>query len=222
MTYKYVEVRREIYERCSDKPLKKHRSFKDLKRLLKGGYGGLLFLALACLGCALIVYILAPQSICCFIPLAVAYGIIIVMEFSGEKRYHAEERKKELSEKAELYEQYVMDIEEALRDCGIDDEKKRAILKAECEGRLSDRVKPYTTASSRAFDMLIGVPVGLLISSFMHRDSDVLVGQILGIIVIGLIIIAGVRLLKFITYYSDGYFKDRFLLNALNELEYNI
>ena len=222
MTYKYVEVRREIYERCSDKPLKKHRSFKDLKRLLKGGYGGLLFLALACLGGALIVYILAPQSICCFIPLAVAYGIIIVMEFSGEKRYHSEERKKELSEKAELYEQYIMDIEEALRDCGIDDEKKRAILKAECEGRLSDRVKPYTTASSRAFDMLIGVPVGLLISSFMHRDSDVLVGQILGIIVIGLIIIACVRLLKFITYYSDGYFKDRFLLNALNELEYNI
>ena len=35
MTYKYYDVRREVYDKCSDKTLKRTRSFKDLKRLFK-------------------------------------------------------------------------------------------------------------------------------------------------------------------------------------------
>lgn len=35
MTYKYYDVRRDIYNECSDKSLKKFRTFKEMRKLFK-------------------------------------------------------------------------------------------------------------------------------------------------------------------------------------------
>lgn len=35
MTYKYYDIRREIYENCSDEPLRKFRTFTEMKKVFK-------------------------------------------------------------------------------------------------------------------------------------------------------------------------------------------
>ncbi len=42
----------------------------------------------------------------------------------------------------------------------------------------------------------------------------------IAMIMLGLIIIGFCKLHKIFMYYSEGYFKDRYLLNILDELEY--
>ena len=70
--------------------------------------------------------------------------------------------------------------------------------------------------------MLIGVPLGALISALIYKSegSDIIVTQIISIIVIGLMIIGIANAIKKLSYYSDGHFKDQYLLDALNESEY--
>jgi uncharacterized membrane protein YcaP (DUF421 family) len=68
--------------------------------------------------------------------------------------------------------------------------------------------------------MLIGVPLGALISSIIYnQDANSLEGIIV-LILLGLFIIIGSQIGRKISFYSDGYFKDRHLLNILRELEY--
>lgn len=72
------------------------------------------------------------------------------------------------------------------------------------------------------FDGLIGVPIGALISSLIHKDGDALVNEIMAVIFIGIICIVFVKLFKKISFYSEGYLKDKQMLDALQEIEYSI
>ena len=67
---------------------------------------------------------------------------------------------------------------------------------------------------------MIGVPLGAVISSLIYKNSDIVVIQILSVILIGIFIIIISNIIKKINYYSDGYFKDKQLLDVLNEIEY--
>ena len=70
--------------------------------------------------------------------------------------------------------------------------------------------------------MLVGVPLGAFISALIYKSesADVIIGQLIAIIIMGLMIIGVANIFKKITYYSDGHFKDQYLLDVLNELEY--
>lgn len=48
MTQKYYDVRREIYENCSDKSFRRLRTFKEMKKLFKGLQWLMLILMIAC------------------------------------------------------------------------------------------------------------------------------------------------------------------------------
>ena len=70
--------------------------------------------------------------------------------------------------------------------------------------------------------MLIGVPLGAFISALIYKSekSDIIIEQLVVIILFGLMIIGVASVIKKITYYSDGHFKDQYLLDVLCELEY--
>lgn len=68
--------------------------------------------------------------------------------------------------------------------------------------------------------MLIGVPLGSIVSTIMYANGGSIVAAQILIIIFGLIVIGVSRAFKTLTYYSDGHFKDRYLLEVLNELEY--
>lgn len=73
----------------------------------------------------------------------------------------------------------------------------------------------------KTYDLLIGVPLGALISSLIYADKDTAFVMIVAIVVIGIAIIGGIKIFGLIRFYTDGYFKDRYLLDALDELEYS-
>lgn len=119
------------------------------------------------------------------------------------------------------YEQYIQELKAVLSSCGIDSSHKRKALKSECMASLEKQAKPYNTISANAYNILIGIPIGAIVSAIMYENNDsAALTQIVGLIMVGLLIIGFSKAFKTLTYYSDGHFKDRYLLEVLNELEY--
>lgn len=221
MTYKYYDVRREIYDKCSGKALKRTRSFKDLRRLFKW-YA---WVIMALLPVSMIAFIILthifPGKPYYLIPCATAFIVIAIWEFLSERIYNAGERYRELEEVKNNYLQYIRNVKGVLNACGIDSRKKLDALKNECNVRLASHTKPYKSVSSTTYNMLISVPLGAVVSSIIYRNSgDTAVAQIVGLLMFGLMIIGICKGFKALSFYADGYFKDRYLLEVLNELDY--
>ena len=162
-----------------------------------------------------------PEKPYYFIPVLVVFLIPIILEFSCEKIYNTEERARELTEAKDTYEQYIQDLKSVLISCGIDSAPKRKTLKSECTARLEKQAKPYNTINANAYNILIGVPIGAIVSAIMYENNNsAVLTQNVVLIMLGLFIIGFSKAIKTLAYYSDGHFKDRYLLEALNELEY--
>lgn len=121
----------------------------------------------------------------------------------------------------ENYEQYITDVRNILLKHGIDTPEKVMKLKTECETTLKVREDKYIKINSKIIDMFIGVPLGALIASIIYADSDTVPTAIGALILIGLTILGVAKLIKTISYYSEGYFKDKYLLDTINELDYS-
>ena len=220
MTYKYYEVRRQIYENCSDKELSKNRTLDETKRLFKKDFWALMILFLTSLVLLITMVFLYPTKPYFLLPMI---GLLIssfLLEFKDEKLYNQAERKKELLEFSQQYNDYITNIKKVLSNCGLTKKHHLKSLKTECENSLSVQYKRYRTANNKIYDMLIGIPLGALISSLIYQNNENIISEIIGIIAFGSIIIVLLKVYRIIRYYSDGYFKDQYLLNILNELEY--
>lgn len=221
MTYRYCEVRREVYNRCSGKAPNKYRSFSRMKKLFKRSCWALLLVTVGSIILFFLLAILIPEKPYSLIPAPIPYIAQLIFEVSCDKLYNAEERKLELTEIRSSYEAYIQELREVLSSCGIDSAQKRKNLKAECNACLEMQTKPYSNVSSNAYNMLIGVPLGAAISTIIYQNRDgAAVTKILSLIMVGLIIIGLCKVFKTLSYYRDGHFKDRYLLEVLNELEY--
>ncbi len=222
MTYKYYDVRREVYDKCSDKTLKRTRSLKDLRRLFKW-YAWVIMSLLPISMIAFIILVYAfPEKPYYLIPCAAAFIVTAIWEFRSERIYNAGERYRELEEVKNNYLQYIRNVKGVLNSCGIDSRKKLDALKNECNVRLASHTKPYKSVSSTTYNMLISVPLGAVVSSIIYRNSgDTAVAQIVGLLMFGLMIIGICKGFKALSFYADGYFKDRYLLEVLNELDYS-
>lgn len=221
-TYRYLEIRRDIYEHCSNNMLKKFRTFADMKKLFRTSYWSLLIGMLVCLVAYFALFFIFPNKGYWLIPVGCTFVLSIISEFFGAKMYNPAERKKELSEKSANLEKYIESIKTVLNKHGIVTKEQRAVLKQECEKQLSLHSNNYKSVSNKVFDMLIGVPLGAFISALIYKseESDIIIEQLVVIILFGLMIIGVVSVIKKITYYSDGHFKDQYLLDVLRELEY--
>lgn len=221
-TYRYCDVRRDIYELCSSNPLKKYRTFSDIKNLFKISFWLMLLGMIICLLAYIILLLILPDKLYWIIPASCTPILAIIGEIFEEKMYVPSERKKELEEKSANFDNYIQSIKTALSVHDIVTKEQRQILKSECENQLSLHNKNYKSISNKVFDLLIGVPLGALISALIYKSesTDIIIGQLIVIIVFGLMIIGIANITKKITYYSDGYFKDRCLLDVLKELDY--
>lgn len=222
MTYKYYNVRRDIYESCSDKKLKGFRSFHEMKELFKPFHWAILILLLLLLISLIVIWIVPINKLWEIIPLFIIFPCSIIAEYKFDSLLDENARKIELEKHDDAYKEYINQIQTVLLNNGIDTALKRNLLKKECELALEKHESKYTFANSKVFDGLIGVPVGALISSLIYKDSDALINEIMAIIFIGIICIVFVKLFKKISFYSDGYLKDQQMLNALQEIEYSV
>ena len=221
-TYRYWDIRRDVYEQCANMTPKKYRTFANMRKLFKFSYWLLLIGMLACLITYIALFLFLPGTFYWLIPIGGTLMLSIIGELFGSRMYNPLERKKEIQEHSTNLEMYIENILTTLRGHGIITKDQRDVLRKECEQQLSIHSTSYKSVSSKVFDMLVGVPLGAFISALIYKSesADIVVSQLFVVVIIGLMIISVSNILKKITYYSDGHFKDQYLLDVLNELEY--
>ena len=222
MTYKYHYIRREMYEVNPASKLNANRSLSDMVRLFKRPYwfmlGGMLLSIVAFIGTV----ICAPNSPFMIISVLTIVLLSILSQIPREKHlYNNSVRTGELSRQMEYYEQYIKDIWMILHKYDINAPEKVKALKTECETVLKAREDKYSKISGKVVDMLIGVPLGALIASIMYADNNTIPTAIVALIVLGFMSLGCVKIIRSINFYSEGYFKDKCLLDALEELDYS-
>lgn len=222
MTYKYFEIRREMFVESPDKILKRKRSFSDIKKQFTIFHWAILFfLVVSAVVCVILALKYPNKPFLLSIPVVIIFGCAILIELFSDKLYKPLGRKEVLKKQDEQYDKYIDRIHNILNKHGINSTKKRALLKKECEDNLIRHEEKFKIVNGKTFETLIGVPLGALISSLIYKNDNALIGQILGIIIWGLFLILLLRIIKRIIYFSDGYFKDKYLMDILNEFEYS-
>ena len=221
-TYKYLNVRRDIYEKCSDKKLKRFRSFSDMKRLFNCWFWISLSSMILCLVSLVVLTLAFPNKFYYLIPTTVFGVIAILIELFGHRMYNSSERDKEKKKQKATLESYVRGAENVLKFHGINTKEQTSALKQECHQRIDLYKEKCKSISSKIYDVAIGVPLGAWVSAIIFKSSseDTLITNIIAVILLGLMIIGIVKVVDKLRYYSEGYFKDQHLLDVLNELEY--
>ena len=223
MTYKYIFIRRAVYEKVSDKKLKRTRTLKEIKRLFKLPYIILLILLAIAIISTIIMLIMQIPIIYTFIPMGFLIVSSIVFEISPERRiYNMEEREKEVDEKIENYKEYLESVNEIFIENGIDTPEKLSLLKAECISSIETSKSQFSSINAKLFDMMIGVPLGALLAIVIENKDESQINSIIALMIIGALILLTIKALNFIMSISDAVFKDRYLLDAINELEYDM
>lgn len=221
MTYKYYLVRRAMYENDPTSKFKKWRSLKDMKRLFKLPFWIMMILIICSLIFIALIFACKLNSILIYIPYCIIIFAAFVLEIPREdKIYHMEERNKEIQLKEMEYEDYINNVKEILTGLGINTQDKIEKLKEECEEILNKRNNRFSNINNRIIDMLIGVPLGALIASTIYADTKTQNDGIALILSLGVILFIIIKIAKIVQYYTDANFKDKYLLNALNELCY--
>ncbi len=222
LTYKYYEIRREMFVENPDKILKRKRNFSDIKKQFTIFHWVILFfLVVSAVICVVLGLKYSDKPFLLSIPVVIIFVCAILIEFFSDKMYNPLGRKEELKKQDEQYDKYIEKIHNILNKHGINSAKKRALLKKECEDNLIRHEEKFKIINGKTFEILIGVPLGALISSLIYKNDDALIGQILGIIILGIFLVLLLRIIKRIIYFSDGYFKDKYLMDILNEFEYS-
>ena len=221
-TYKYCNIRRDIFEKCSDKKLKGFRSFSDVKRLFNCWFWISILSMILCLVSLVILTLVFQDKFYFLIPTVVFCVISILVELFGHRMYNSSEREKEKKKQNATLESYVRGAEKVLKSHGITTEEQIFALKQECHQRVDLYKEQCKSISSKIYDVAIGVPLGALVSAIIFKSSgeDTLITNIIAVILLGLMIIGIVKSVNQLRYYSEGYFKDQYLLDVLNELEY--
>lgn len=222
MTYKYQYIRHDIYEKNPASKLKSYRSLKVMAQLFKLPYWILIGITFCSLVSLLILTIINPYNKFMLIPMIVIFLVYMIIPIIREKFiFNDSARTDELSDRNKNYNEYISEVKSILTEHGIDSSEKLINLKTECETAIKTCEDKYSKINSKIIDMLIGVPLGALVASIIYKNNDAVPASIVAIIVIGLSILGIAQLIRIIQYYSEGYFKDKYLLDAINELEYS-
>lgn len=222
MTYKYLNIRRALYEQNAKAKLNTNRRFSDMARLFRLPNWIMFGLNFISLLIYIVIAIIDSKSPFILIPIIIILLIAILSSIVKERYlYNDAARAYELSELTQKYEKYIESIIVLLENHGINSYEKLMKLKIECEKTLKTHEDKYHKLNNKVFDMLIGVPLGALIASLIYENSNAIPKAIGAIVYIGIAIIGVINFIKFFNYISDGYFKDKYFLDTINELEYS-
>ena len=221
-TYRYQIIRRDIYEECSKQTPDRFRTFADMRKLFKARYWALITGIVICLIAGITFLACFPSSIYSYIPFVIVLPLSIIHEFWGYRMCHPSELQKEHDAVNASLESYIELIQNILTKHGVTTTTQRDTLKKECEQELSLHDKHFQSANSKIYNMLINVPVTAFVSALMYKDewANIVISSITISVVVGLIIIGAANTIKHVTFYSEGFFKDQYLLKALKELDY--
>lgn len=221
MTYKYLDVRREIYEKNPSNMMNSYRSFLDIKKLYKRSFWILLGIFLISLVCLVVVTMFALNGLLELLFTIPPIVVLLLLEIPREKYFYNESaRLNELSEIKQNYNEYVLKVCTILKSQGVDTPDKLLCLKNECSENLKKHENTFEKLNSKLVDMFIGVPLGALIASVIYSDSKAVPIAIWVVVFIGIAVLGILKFISIINYYSEGYFKDKYLLDILNELNY--
>ncbi len=221
MTYKYSQVRREIYACTSAQTIRKYRSLKEIKKLFRWYFWLLLAIVIAAMISYFLLIVFLPSTFYWLIPIPFIIALPCILEIYSEKFYKPTARQNDLNEYNAHYNQYINNIKQVFTTCGINTPDKEKLIKSECLSRMDKHGKPFAAAKKTAYSFLIGTPLTVLISTIIKPEDTPSISLIIGVIAFGIIAIAFLSVLKLFYYYADGYFKDKRLLETLNELEYH-
>ena len=221
-TYRYRIIRRDIYEGCSNRAPAKFRTFSDMRKIFKTGYWMLLAGMILCLIASVDLFFHFLGTFHGAIPLLIELVLSIISEIFGYRMCNPSELKKEHDEVNASLESYIELIQTILVKHGITTKVQRDTLKKECEQELSLHNKYYQAANSNIFNVFIIGPLTALVTVLLSKNegTNITINSIPLIIIAGLLIIGVTNIIKKIAFYSDGHFKDQYLLEILNELDY--
>ncbi|MCL2033891.1 MAG: hypothetical protein FWG94_04070 [Oscillospiraceae bacterium] len=220
MTVIYRNVRRAMYEEDPAKLLNKSRNFRDMVRLFKPLNWISFILMIFSLASFVVFVVLEKFELLLIVPLGFIVPVVIISILREKYLYNYQPRVAELEEKKQNYKEYIQKIKCILGDNGINTSNKLSELKNECQGTLKIHWDKFSAMNNKVFEIFIGVPLGALIASIIYADGKVASNAIVVIIVVGLLVVCLAKLFQRFLYYSDEHFKDKYLLDILNELNY--
>lgn len=224
MTYKYVLIRREIYENKPDAILRGKRSVRDIIKLYRFPY--LVFYTVYFL--ALIMYaifgLLFSNEKNAIYSTVIAIILIVpalLLDLPRERtRYKMTERKKEIEKQKVNYNAFIQNTYNILCSYEIDTKIKIRIIKSECISRLQSSSNIGVSENNKVIEVLIIYPISSIISSLIEKNDLVHYDMAITTILIGILFYAFIRLKHIVSYLIDSIYKDRYLLDVLEELEY--
>lgn len=220
MTYRYNNIRREISNDDTEKAIKKFRSFEELKSLFTPFHWIVFILIILSLIALLLIPILVSNKLWCSIPLVVLIALVNIWNYKCEKLYNQQAREEELNDIDEKYKQYLSATYRILKKNGINTREQLMILKNERNIVFTKRENKFKILNNKVFELFIGVPIGALISSVIDKNDVNLPIIVIAILILGLVVYCIIAMAKCISYYTDEYWKDQQLLNAVTEMDY--
>jgi hypothetical protein len=220
MTHKYYSIRRELNESNPEKGLKGFRTFEEMKKLFNVFHWTIFVFMILAMIAFIVLAVIPINHLFAFIPVGIVYICSFIYEVKGDSLLNPEAKQEELEKHDKAYSEYVDNVKEILERNGINTKAKRELLRTECESVLESNEKRFNNPRERIIDIAIAVPIGALISSLIKTD-DALIPMVFAIVIIGIMIVCILQLFKKLCFYSEGYFKDKQLLNALTEAEYS-
>ncbi len=221
MTYKYYGIRRELNETNPEKGLKGFRTFDEMKNLFNTFHWVIFIFMIAAMIAFIVLALLPINHLFSLIPVAIVYICSFIYEIIGDSLLNPEAKQEEIEKHDKAYSEYIDKVKEILDKNGINTKEKRELLRNECETVLEGYEKKFDNPKERIIDIAIAVPIGAFISSLIKKSSDTVVPVVFAVVIIGIMIVCILKVFKKLYFYSEGYFKDRQLLNALIEVEYS-
>lgn len=221
MTYKYLDVRRNLLKSHPKNPLQITRTFAEMKKAFKKWLWITIAFIIISIGLFVYLYWTNPQSPRYLFPLFALVIYLTLLNVYKEKIIDEKVQKAELEREKEVYSKYICEGKDILKKCGIDSLDKCKRLKEECSTRLNSHEKTFESMINRVCDMLIFAPLGIFISAILNGKSVSTLSNItITIIILATILVGIIKGWQFLSYYVEDYYKDRVLLDLLNEIEY--
>ena len=219
MTYKYEEVKREIWESKPDKVLYQRRTLKEIRTTISFRFWILFGIAVAGLIASVILFICGLSN-WCIVPLIIVYIVLTISDWLGEKNYNVLPRKAELKKQKEKYKEYINTIDKTLRNCNIETQDQIQCLKKEAKDNISKFENRFNSIRTKMMDLWIAIPLAALLESFWASKTDVDPTRIASFIVLGLFCLSIISIIRKILIHFNVIRKDYYLLQTLTEIDY--
>lgn len=224
-TYRYCDVRKDLYDKCADMQPSKYRTIKGIKKILKSPFAIITLILILIAACAVFVVLYLVDrnfyTLCySLISSIILITVTTVLDSKRNRIYNPDEREKELKKNKKEADSYVKNIDQILKKHGIVTPKQRAHLKSECEKEISSNEERYKFLKDKISNICIISPLGAFVSTIIYQNkgNDISILRLINVVLFGVLLILFICIIR--NFCSDEYKKNLYLLNALNELEY--